>query len=371
MDKKSSNFDSTPIAWMESHNFVGLGIEPLGRGRWAVGDAILARRVLVNHGKFYEDQPDFFGSGQSISRATQISIGRRVRDFFSRHLTSAQISESVGKLCSVELWPQAGNRLLTDLFQRALIADSRPEDFRETRLAVIEDRVLYVEHQDSSIVDYRNCLYERYFKLIRDQREQFNCRKSVAHNDVLDLLFDIAPEVGTDQLAEIYLRFNLVSVGTIGFALGFCLLEALSNQVTEMEPKRVIRETLRLHPVAWLLSRTAICKHELGGRTIEKGESVLVLPYAVHRHPKYWDEPLRFRPERWINNHNCPQWIPFGAGEHSCAAISLTINILERVWIELFKKFDVSLGYVGRPSPIGPVLASPHFELNLSRREIG
>jgi hypothetical protein len=367
MCAKSQSFDSTPIEWMESYNAVGLGVEPLTGGRWAVGDAILARKVLLNKENFYEDQPDFFGSGQIVSRTTQISIGRRARDFFSRHLASIQISESISKLRSVELWPDAGNRLLTELFKKALIAESRPVEFSATRLSVVEDRLMYVGQQENPVV-VRNALYERYFQLFHEQRAEFNARRHIVHEDILDLLFELAPEISTEQLAEIYLRFNLVVVGTIGFALGFALLETLSNQATEAEPRRVFRETLRLHPVAWLLSRKAICNHELGGNLIEKGESVFILPYAVHRHPRYWLDPLRFQPGRWADNHNCPQWIPFGAGEHTCAAVSLTITVLERIWVELFKQFEVSLGHVGQPSPIGPALASPYFELRLARR---
>jgi len=88
----------------------------------------------------------------------------------------------------------------------------------------------------------------------------------------------------------------------------------------------VIKEAMRLRAVAPMTARLAAQTFELPGLTIPKG--TMVLPYItlVHRRPDLWEDPLEFRPERFLNtNVNTYAWIPFGGGRRRClgAAFSL------------------------------------------------
>jgi len=84
----------------------------------------------------------------------------------------------------------------------------------------------------------------------------------------------------------------------------------------------VINEALRLYPPGWLLSRRAIAADVLGGYEIPAGADVLLSPYMLHRHPKFWREPEAFRPERFDAEHEAERprfaYMPFAAGPRHC-----------------------------------------------------
>ncbi|MCS6947300.1 MAG: cytochrome P450, partial [Steroidobacteraceae bacterium] len=82
--------------------------------------------------------------------------------------------------------------------------------------------------------------------------------------------------------------------------------------------RAVIDEALRLYPPGWLLSRRAIGADVLGGYHLPAGTDVLLSPYLLHRHPRYWDEPDQFRPQRFraapADQRPRFAYIPFAAG---------------------------------------------------------
>ncbi|GLU05336.1 hypothetical protein SLE2022_224390 [Rubroshorea leprosula] len=97
----------------------------------------------------------------------------------------------------------------------------------------------------------------------------------------------------------------------------------------------VVKETLRLHPaVPLLLPYKATNDVEVCGYTIPKGTPVLVNPWGMARDPNYWDEPLAFRPERFLNFLNSTdrgrdfEYPPFGAGRRICPGLPLAIRMI-------------------------------------------
>ena len=88
----------------------------------------------------------------------------------------------------------------------------------------------------------------------------------------------------------------------------------------------VIKEAMRLRPVAPMTCRLAAQNFQLPGLTVPAG--AIVAPYItlVHRRGDIWEDPLEFRPERFLNTAVNPHaWIPFGGGRRRClgAAFSL------------------------------------------------
>lgn len=85
---------------------------------------------------------------------------------------------------------------------------------------------------------------------------------------------------------------------------------------------RIMQETLRLYPVVWMLLRFPRIDAELLGRRIPAGTPVWGPPYFVHRHPRYWDEPNAFRPDRFLPDAVAKRhryaYFPFGAGPRMC-----------------------------------------------------
>lgn len=86
--------------------------------------------------------------------------------------------------------------------------------------------------------------------------------------------------------------------------------------------RQVIEESLRLYPPAWMVGRKALEDDEIGGFHIPKGYNLLMPTIIVHRDPHYWDEPEKFKPERFEKDKSKDRdrfaYFPFGGGQRLC-----------------------------------------------------
>lgn len=81
----------------------------------------------------------------------------------------------------------------------------------------------------------------------------------------------------------------------------------------------VIKESMRLTPVATGVSRKLLAPLELRGHTLAPGMIPSPSNYLAHRHPDYWGRPDEFIPERFIDNKPAPHvYFPFGGGRRRC-----------------------------------------------------
>lgn len=83
----------------------------------------------------------------------------------------------------------------------------------------------------------------------------------------------------------------------------------------------VFAETLRLYPPAWGIGRKALKDFQAGPYTVPKGSIVLTSPWVMHRDPRFFPDPLVFRPERWEQEDPArPKfaYFPFGGGTRVC-----------------------------------------------------
>lgn len=84
----------------------------------------------------------------------------------------------------------------------------------------------------------------------------------------------------------------------------------------------VFAESMRLYPPAWALGRLATEDFEIGGYAVPKKSLVLMSQYVMHRDPRYFNDPLKFDPERWtpLARESRPQfsYFPFGGGPRRC-----------------------------------------------------
>ncbi len=82
----------------------------------------------------------------------------------------------------------------------------------------------------------------------------------------------------------------------------------------------VLSESMRLYPPAWILGRDSKCDVDAGGWRIRKGSAVLMSQFVMQRSPRYFGEPDRFNPDRWLNPPDLPQfaYFPFGGGSRKC-----------------------------------------------------
>jgi cytochrome P450 len=85
---------------------------------------------------------------------------------------------------------------------------------------------------------------------------------------------------------------------------------------------RVITETLRIYPPAWMLARTTTTDTHLGEHPIPAGSILFYSPYLLHHLPDHYPDPDHFDPDRWTDTHSAPPpreaFIPFAAGARKC-----------------------------------------------------
>jgi len=83
----------------------------------------------------------------------------------------------------------------------------------------------------------------------------------------------------------------------------------------------VVKEVLRLYPLAWATGRVVTQDCELGGHPIKKGENVVMCQWVTHRDRRFFKQPETFNPDRWISSDaKIPTYayFPFGGGPRIC-----------------------------------------------------
>jgi cytochrome P450 len=85
---------------------------------------------------------------------------------------------------------------------------------------------------------------------------------------------------------------------------------------------QVFAEAIRLYPPVWVTARTAAEGYEYRGITIPKGAILLAPQIVAHRDPRFWEDPLRFDPQRFTDENKIRRprfcYFPFGAGARQC-----------------------------------------------------
>lgn len=116
-----------------------------------------------------------------------------------------------------------------------------------------------------------------------------------------------------------------------------------------------IKESERLHPVAYVLMRKALEDIELGGYTIPKDTAILAAPSISHRMPEVFKNPHAYHPRRFdpgtgegTAENNC--LIGFGGGVHRCAGVNFARLEMKIVLTMLCHHYDLEL--IDMPKPI-------------------
>jgi cytochrome P450 len=177
-------------------------------------------------------------------------------------------------------------------------------------------------------------------------------------DDVLSLLIAARHEDGSPMSDE-EIRDELVTLLVAGHettatALAWAVerlvrhpekLERLRAEVLAGEEAYLtatIQETLRLRPVIVGVIRRLTEPVELGGYELPAGASVTPAIHLVHRDPRIYPEPERFRPERFLEEPpGTYTWIPFGGGVRRCLGASFAQFEMAVVLRELVSRRDI------------------------------
>jgi cytochrome P450 len=108
----------------------------------------------------------------------------------------------------------------------------------------------------------------------------------------------------------------------------------------------VLEETMRLYPPVPMTVRVAFEPTELGGRPIAAGDLVSIVIRNIHRHPDYWQDPLEFRPERFLPENkaslNRNAYMPFLSGPHMCIGNHFALIEGQLLLAMMIQSYDVT-----------------------------
>lgn len=109
----------------------------------------------------------------------------------------------------------------------------------------------------------------------------------------------------------------------------------------------VITEAMRLYPPVYLIGREATQDLELGGYRVKKGYTIFMSQWVNHRDPRYFADPLTFRPERWMDGlaRRIPKYayFPFGGGQRVCIGNTFALMEAAIVLAAVGQKYQFTL----------------------------
>ncbi|OVA03553.1 Cytochrome P450 [Macleaya cordata] len=249
--------------------------------------------------------------------------------------------------------------------------------------------------------------YDILLERIMEEREDVRKKKKEKTSDdggkVKDFL-DILLDVSEDEKSEIKLTRDNVkaflldimtagtdtSAGAAEWALGELInhphiLEKAREEIDSVVGKSrlvdesdlpnlpylqaIFKEALRLHPPAPMLARESTQACKVGGFDIPAKTRLFVNVWSINRNPKYWKNPLEFRPERFMTSKQSTSlkggqgeeydqdmtsqnrdvrgqhfdFLPFGTGRRGCPGIWLSLLEAPAVLAAIIQCFDWKL----------------------------
>jgi cytochrome P450 len=105
----------------------------------------------------------------------------------------------------------------------------------------------------------------------------------------------------------------------------------------------VALEAMRLYPPAYVIGREALIDLDIGGYHVPKGTTMLMPAWVIHRDARWYDEPERFRPERWGEERmkSMPKfaYFPFGGGPRVCIGQQFAMMELALILATIGQRF--------------------------------
>ncbi|KAJ8916519.1 hypothetical protein NQ315_000161 [Exocentrus adspersus] len=113
--------------------------------------------------------------------------------------------------------------------------------------------------------------------------------------------------------------------------------------------ERFIKETLRLFPVAYFIARAVHEDVDLGDHVLPSGTSVIVGILRTHTDEKFWPDPYRFDPDRFLSEeaakrHPC-SYIPFSHGPRNCLGLKYAMMAMKVLLATVIRRFKVTTSY--------------------------
>ncbi|XP_076938553.1 cytochrome P450 93B2-like [Bidens hawaiensis] len=228
--------------------------------------------------------------------------------------------------------------------------------------------------------------YDALLEKIISQREEVRRKEGKGKDgkgrDFLDLLLDVLEDekaeikITRNHIKALILDFITAGTDTSAAIIEWTLVELINNPKVAEKARQeidavigntrlvdesdapnlpyiqaIIKESFRLHPpIPMLIRRSNEIVSVKAGYDIPADSLLFVNIWSIGRNPKYWENPLEFKPDRFleggvlkasldIRGQNF-QLLPFGSGRRSCPGINMAMRQLPVMISALVQCFE-------------------------------
>jgi len=221
-------------------------------------------------------------------------------------------------------------------------------------------------------LEARAALDQMVFRIIGERRAR---RVPGAKGDLLDMLMEARDEETGEGMSDRQLRDEIMTLILAGHettanALTFTfyllsknpdvmrrlaaevheVLGGRSPQLSDLPKlsltKRVLEESMRLYPPAWMFERQALEDDELNGFHVPKGSVIGVCTYVLHRDPDNFENPEGFDPDRFLGDPKDRAkytYLPFGGGARVCIGNAFAMMEAQIVLAKIVQSYRLDL----------------------------
>ncbi|MGH9136989.1 MAG: cytochrome P450 [Acidimicrobiales bacterium] len=133
-------------------------------------------------------------------------------------------------------------------------------------------------------------------------------------------------------------------------------------------------EAMRLYPPAWILEREAVTDDDLDGHRVTAGTTVIIPVHAIHHDGRYWPDPERFDPTRFLGDaghrRHRGAYLPFGAGRRVCIGAGFAQLEAAIILAAIARRYRLTLAAGAQATPEATVTLRPRggLPMRVARR---
>jgi cytochrome P450 family 4 len=209
-------------------------------------------------------------------------------------------------------------------------------------------------------------------KIIKYRRQKFRKNNNNEHDideNNLDIFFKLKIDGNFLTDKEILNDMNALTLAlhdTLKSAISFihyCLakypemqqkvfeeVSQLGDEIEESELDEMkythafIKEVLRMFSPVSFFVRKLSSEVTAGGFTFPKDVEVIFSPFLMGRNPKYFSDPLKFDPNRFLElKSDPPGFIPFALAPRKCLGMKIAYIIMKIAIVGVLKNYKLSL----------------------------
>lgn len=134
--------------------------------------------------------------------------------------------------------------------------------------------------------------------------------------------------------------------------------------------QHILQETMRLYPPVCVYGRRSIGPDQLAGYHIPARQIVSISPFLLHRHPKIWNNPEGFDPDRFQTEPPRGAFLPFALGPRNCIGGHLAMLEMRLILCTIARRWRLNLACGARIVPEPLISLQPKYGVPVTLEQV-